>query len=230
MNSWCSLRGCLGLWERCWSWREVFRGAVDLIRSGWFCVWLEMCRMKPHRSGFLAGSYFDAFNTFFGLIVSVWFAAARSETWWGRGVNGKIAACEPGSVGARHDSTALCSPGGLLAHTNRSHLSVLRLMSPLYIVCLQSVSCCPAARHVGLGSRPERQPEGEPDRERHAGSHGQSGHVTGKWTLSWTQSVDPSSCEKGEHKLIRKHEVKGQDFSFPHSLLIVSRGVVLCDH
>lgn len=78
---------------------------------------------------------------------------------------------------------------------------------------------------MGLGSRPERQPEGEPDRERHAGSHGQSGHVTGKWTLSWTQSVDPSSCKKGEHELMRKHEVKGQDFSFPHSLLIV-----LCDH
>lgn len=103
-----------------------------------------------------------------------------------------MAACDPGSVFG-----VMFPPRG---HTNCSHhLSVLRLMSPLYIVCLQSVSCCPAARHVGLGSRPERQPEGEPDRERHAGSHGQSGHVTGKWT----RSVDLTSCKKGEHKLIR---------------------------
>lgn len=81
MNSWCSLRGSAGAGGR------FLGGAVDLIRSGWFCVRLKMCRMKPHRSGFLAALIL-IYLTHFLASLSPSDSQRRSETWWG--VNVKL--------------------------------------------------------------------------------------------------------------------------------------------
>lgn len=84
------LRGCLGLSQVCW----------DLIGSGGFCMWLKMCRVKPCWSGLLAGCvYVSCFYLFtFLASLSPSNLQRQTETWWGQGINGKIAACEPGSI------------------------------------------------------------------------------------------------------------------------------------